>query len=76
MDNSGERDYTRVAEHDLEDCRTLPLELERRLADDFAFLSSSEFGVRHVTTATIGQCMLSSSSLVPNVVVHFQQTIW
>jgi hypothetical protein len=53
----GARDYTRVAEHDSGDSRTLPLELERRLADDFAFISSSDFGVRHVPVATIGQCM-------------------
>lgn len=52
----GERDYTRVAEHDSGNGRTLPLELERRLADDFAFISSSDFGSRHVTAATIRRC--------------------
>lgn len=49
----GERDYTYGNESDLRDDKALPLDLERRLADDFAFISAYDFGVEYVTAATI-----------------------
>jgi hypothetical protein len=65
----GESDYTRVAENDSGDSRALPLELERRLADDFAFISSSDFGVGHVTAATIEQCT-DHQGLIPRLAAN------
>ncbi|OJD30403.1 uncharacterized protein BKCO1_6100052 [Diplodia corticola] len=57
------RDYTgRDFSHEKDAIAALPLDLERKLADDFAYISAYDVGVNDITAATI-ECSLDSPGI-------------